>query len=127
MAFVYIQKSWGRVLGSPISYILDGLRSNLYQHSFTAIFVILTTIVLITGIKSLKKTYLLYAGALLIIPLFTGITSMPRYILVIFPVQICMAMIVVKFPKVGGLLLVTMALTQGMMLVFWTSGFDLLM
>ena len=127
LSFLSIQEAWGRKLGSPITYILEGVRSNLYKDSFTSIFVILAIPILLLIYKYLKTPYFLYSVALFFTPLFTGIASMPRYMLVIFPIYICLALLAKKSAKIGYLLLFISTLTQGMMLVFWTSGFDLLM
>ncbi|HLD51109.1 hypothetical protein A3K34_01690 [candidate division WWE3 bacterium RIFOXYC1_FULL_40_10] len=127
LSIINIQSAWGRRFGSPIKYIFDGLESNLYQHRFTSIVVLLTLFILLMCFRYLKPAYSSYALILFLLPLFTGLTSMPRYILVIFPIYIMLGLIAKRNLNLANLLLFVMAITQGMMLVFWTSGLDLLM
>jgi hypothetical protein len=122
-----IQTAWGRELRNPFYYIKHGLESNMLQHNFTAIFVIATLFLLLLIYRHIDTKYIFYSLALLFIPLSTSLTSMPRYILVIFPLFLGLGLLHEKQPVFTSILLVTFSIVQGFMLVFWTSGFDLLM
>ena len=122
-----IQTSWERTLKFPLLYVIDGLHSNLFQHNFTALFVLATVLLFFIIFRNLNRNYIIYSIALFLIPLSTALTSMPRFILIIFPLFIGLGVLEEKHPSLGKLILMVTALLQGFMLVFWTSGFDLLM
>jgi Gpi18-like mannosyltransferase len=124
---IKIQRGWDRELGNPIMYLLNALTSDYYPFRFTAFFTIAIILLILLLIKNLRNSYWIYSLLLFIIPFSTGIESLPRYILVSFPIYILLGVVKEKYPRLGDFLLLSLALVQGMMLVFWTSGFDLLM
>lgn len=127
LAFLKIQQNWGRKIGNPLAYIIDGINSNLVQHHFTSWFTVLVLVLAVLSFFYLKEKYSVYTFYILLTPLLTGITSMPRYALSAFPLFIFLALVARKYPTLGTFITYGALLTQGIMLVFWVNGFDLLM
>lgn len=127
LAFAKIQQSWGRELGNPITHLINGFRSNLIQHQFTSWFTLIALILTMLTFLYLEKIYSIFAFYTILVPLSTGITSMPRFTLVAFPIFILLAIFSEKSEVLDAIIIYTMLIVQGVMLVFWTGGFDLLM
>ncbi|HUW64114.1 MAG TPA: hypothetical protein VMW83_05380 [Spirochaetia bacterium] len=106
LAFVHTDSvaTWGRlttVPGWPIVLTLKDLVHPHFVYWWTAqlddfLFAIFAFILLVLGAKSLRQSYLLYGALSFLMPLSTYIkyeplTSMPRYIIVLFPLYIVLA------------------------------------
>ncbi len=99
LAFVHAQKGWDRSLELPWDTFLqffDGkLTLSTGLHSLTDLaFTLLGIGVALLAWRWLRPSYALYMTALLLVPLTTGtLLSMPRFVLVMFPMYLVLAII----------------------------------
>lgn len=119
---------WGHVVSNPLLVIGQGLLSkDIFRLLSTFIFIILG-LALVIEVKKIRLSYLLAAALLFIFPLTTGLValnSMLRYILPIFPFFIALALLS-KNKTSEELLIISLALLQGFLMVFWTNGLHLI-
>ena len=118
LSFLINEQQWGRTFSMPwqpiLSYInnlVGGLRIGGQANSVVefSIFII-SAICLIISFHKLRLSYTVYFATSLFLPLFSGtLVAMPRYILMIFPLFIILAMIksglIIKIGAVFSLLL----------------------
>lgn len=123
LAFVHGQVAWGRYHGSPVEFLIDGYKGNMYS-TFEAVFTVISLLIFLLFFKKFRFSYWLFAMYSILVPLSTGIQSMPRYILVIFPLYILFADISKKYIS-EDLVTLFFALMQGFLMVFWTNSFKL--
>lgn len=123
LAFVHGQAAWGRYHGNPIEFLIDGYKGNMY-NTFESVFTVISLFIFLLFFKKIRFSYWLFAMYSILVPLSTGIQSMPRYILVIFPLYILFADISKKHLS-EDLVTLFFALMQGFLMVFWTNGFKL--
>ncbi len=105
LAFVHAQKGWDRSLELPwdtIFQFFDGhltLESGL--HSLTDLsFTIFGIALTVLAWRWLRPSYALYMTALLLVPLSSGVLlSMPRFLLVMFPMYLVLAIPAVAQPS----------------------------
>jgi hypothetical protein len=125
LAFVHAQQPWRRHF-SPLTPfrvlgpgLLDTDASTLLTGSLTFFFLV----VLCVGARRVGFAAWLFGAYTVGIPLFGGLMSLPRFFVVVFPIAIILAL----FERESTRLLVTMtlALTQGALMVFWATGFTL--
>ena len=106
LAFVHADslKVWGRLTtfpGLPILLALKDLAHPHFVYWWTSsfddlLFTLFALVLLVLGLRRLRSSYLVYAGLSFLMPLSTYIrneplTSMPRYIVVIFPLYMVLA------------------------------------
>ena len=79
LAFSSIQSAWGRELGNPISYMIDGLGHSHQQRMWVLASVIALGTCIFLWRKGFKEmaVFSLLATA---VPLTTGLTSMARFL-----------------------------------------------
>jgi hypothetical protein len=123
-AFLQIQGAWGRQLVNPIRLIWGGLFHGDITSIFNSLFVLSVISLVIIFYKKFRGSYLIFIAYSIIVPLLFGLESMPRYILVIFPLFILLAQIT-KNKFVNYSLSTTLFLAQCILMVFWTTGFNL--
>ncbi|MPN45467.1 hypothetical protein SDC9_193034 [bioreactor metagenome] len=123
LAFVHGQAAWGRYHGNPVEFLIDGYKGNMYS-TFESVFTVISLLIFLLFFKKVRFSYWLFAMYSILVPLSTGIQSMPRYILVIFPLYILFADISKKHLS-EDLVTLFFALIQGFLMVFWTNGFNL--
>lgn len=123
LAFVHGQAAWGRYRGNPMEFLIDGYHGNMYS-TFEAVFTATSLFIFLLFFKKVRFSYWLFAIYSILVPLSTGIQSMPRYILVIFPLYILFANISKKYLS-EDLVTLFFALMQGFLMVFWTNSFNL--
>lgn len=122
-AFVHGQAAWGRFHGNPLEILIDGYHGNMY-NAFEAVFTGISILIFILFFKKIRFSYWLFCIYSIFVPLTTGIQSMPRYILVIFPLYILFADISNKRLS-EDVFTLFFALMQGFLMVFWTNQFKL--
>jgi len=128
-AFSKIQSSWGRSLSNPLMVIINSLSQGIFQGKMTllleASFSIVALSFLVIFYKKIEFSYWIFALYSILIPLLTGIGSMPRYILPIFPFYILLAKLSSDrdFEEATTLFL---GFLQGFLMVFWSSGYALI-
>jgi len=123
LAFVHGQAAWGRYHGNPVEFLIDGYKGNMY-NTFESVFTVISLLIFLLFFKKVRFSYWLFAMYSILVPLSTGIQSMPRYILVIFPFYILFADISKKHLS-EDLVTLFFALMQGFLMVFWTNSFYL--
>lgn len=95
---------------------------------FNAIFVIATILLLSLFYKKIRFSYWLTGMILCAVPLMGGInvmTGMGRFTLVIFPLYIIFAKLG-KNRHLDQIITISLALFQGLLMVFWSNGFYLI-
>ncbi|WP_052309977.1 hypothetical protein [Methanocella arvoryzae] len=120
-AFIHIQSAWGRHLDNPLNYLLHGLFSNHAEEFFWAFFTVVFTVLLIAGSSLIRPSYLLVGVYSIIIPLSSGIASMPRYFLAVFPLYIIMAKLT-KNKYTDMILTALLIIVQCYLMALWAIG-----
>ena len=123
MAFAHAQVMWQRHLANPLGILINNYHGNIYT-AFEAAFATISIFIFIFFYRKIRFSYWLFGIYSIFVPLSTGIQSMPRYILVIFPIYILLAGIT-KDRISEDLFTISFALLQGFLMVFWTNSFYL--
>jgi hypothetical protein len=124
LAFVHVQAAWGRGLAPPWAVLSWGLHHAEASRRFAAWMTILTLGIVVASLRRLGAAYGVYSLYSILVPLSTGLTSMPRYLLAVFPLAIVFSR-VSRDSRADTLLTISLALVQGFLMVFWVSGFFL--
>lgn len=123
IAFTHAQVMWQRHFGNPLEILINGYHGNIYT-AFEAVFASITIFIFILSYRKIRFSYWLFCMYSIFVPLCTGIQSMPRFILVIFPIYILFADIT-KNRVSEDLVTLSFALLQGFLMIFWTNSFSL--
>jgi hypothetical protein len=124
LAFIHIQSAWGRGLSNPVLTLVQALQSSYLDAAFYAYFTLIFLLAALLFYRKIGVSYWIVLAYSLLIPLLLGINSMPRYLLVVFPLFILFARLG-KDDRVDQALTIMLALLQGFLMVFWTTGFTL--
>jgi hypothetical protein len=124
LAFVHAQSGWGRSLVNPLGILGHNLLSHDINTLFTVYFVLSCSALLIYVAKKIRTSYLIFAVYSIVVPLCSGLMSLPRYLVAVFPLSIALA-ICTKKNSFDQLLVIMLCLIQGFFLVFWSYGFTL--
>ena len=125
LAFYHIQSAWQRSFDNPIVTLGKAMFSkDIYQLylSWPTIFILGFLTVFC---KKIGFAYWFLGMYLLAIPLLSGIYSMPRFMLPIFPIYILLAKLS-KNETFNQIATISLALIQGFFMVFWANGFKLI-
>lgn len=125
IAFMHAQVMWQRHLANPLEILIDGFSGNIFT-TFEAAFAAISIFIFIMFYKKMRLSYWLFVMCSIFVPLSTGIMSMPRYILVIFPFYILFADLT-KNRVSEDIVTLIFSIFQGFLMVFWTSGYRLVM
>ncbi|MGB9928924.1 MAG: hypothetical protein ACPK85_11055 [Methanosarcina sp.] len=125
LAYMHAQAMWQRHLSNPLEVLIHAFSGNIFI-SFEAAFTLIFLFVFIIFYKKMRFSYWLFCMYSIFVPLSTGIMSMPRYILVIFPLYILFADIT-KNRISEDVLTLVFCLFQGFLMLFWTNGYRLVM
>jgi len=121
------QVAWGRYeWQNPLLRLWRNLDNPDFAWRFAAFYALVTLTVLFASFRALRFSYWLFASYTLLIPLSTGIYSMPRYWVVIFPLFLLFARWA-QNDRIDRLLMLFLAMLQGFLMVFWTNGQWLMM
>ncbi len=123
-AFARIQTTWGRTLRSPLAVLADGLFNQDVSALFSAWMTLAVMALLIAGARRTGIAYGVLSLLFIIVPLATGLNSMPRFLLAVFPIPILLARLGER-RRVDEVLSLCLALLQGFLMVFWANGFKL--
>lgn len=129
LAFTHIQSTWNRNLVNPLKVLRNGLYQGLFKSDMRDLlessFAIVSLILLLISSKKINFSYWIFWLYSILIPLLTGLESLPRYILPIFPLYILLAQFSRSryFDQAATLFL---GLLQGCLMVFWSCGFNLI-
>ena len=125
LAFAHIQEAWKREYGNPFKILCEGLISP-HLHIFVSGAAGLSVLLLINIFaKKIGFAYWLLGMYSILIPLSSGIYSLPRFTLVVFPIFIIFA-ILGKNKNVDQVLTIALAILLGFFMVFWADGFMLI-
>lgn len=119
---------FGHVSSNPLGIILQGLLSKDIFRLLGALIPTSFAIILIFKAREIRLSYLFAAVLLFIFPLTTGLVSlnsMLRYILPIFPIFVALALMS-KDKTRAEIIMISLALLQGFLMVFWTNGLHLI-
>lgn len=119
LAFVHSQAAFGRSFANPLATLFNAFTES--HDDFSAWFTAATIALLATGFRKLPVHYLLLCILCLGITLGTGLMSMPRYTVALFPLFILLAQFGRKQQVDQGATII-MALMQGFLMVFWSTG-----
>ncbi len=130
LAFAHVQAAWGHRLFNPFRVLWDGLFStklfNARSHAiFSAGYTIVVLALFIIFPGRIRFSYWLTGIILIFIPLCSGLQSLPRYILVIFPLYILLAQIS-RRGYINQAITIILAILQGFLMVFWSIGSPLI-
>lgn len=124
LAFMHAQAAWGRSLREPLRVIVGAILHPDIRQKFLGYFTLIFSGVLFLGYKKVEKSYWWYGLGLLLIPLVTGIASMPRFMLPIFPLYIILARWS-ENEDVDMILTIVCTITLGFLMGVWSLGYDL--
>lgn len=116
--FVHVQAAWRRGATDPISALLTGLRADNFYDQALAGSVLLVAVVLFLLRKHLTAPEATWAWISLLVPLFSGIYSMPRYILVMFPLYLGFARAPLSSLTRWAIIVIMLGLQLGLF-VYW--------
>ena len=129
LAFSHIQQTgWKHEWTNPFSVLLGSLADGDSLHLFNGLFSITAIVVLSIGIRKIGFSFWLMGMILLLFPPLAGkvcMNSMLRYVLVVFPFYLMFAKIS-ENPIWNWVLGTTLAILQGILMVFWTNGYHLI-
>ena len=127
LAFVHIQSAWGRHFDNPLKKLVNGMFGATRPSSIVAAwFTGFTLASLAIFYQRIPLSYLLFCFISLFLPLSTGLMSMPRYTVVLFPVFILFALLG-KDKKVDTAFTIFFSVLQGCLMIFWSVGSGLIM
>jgi hypothetical protein len=127
LAFIHIQSAWGRHYDNPLKTLLNGMFGGSARlGSFVAVwFTIFTLASLAIFYRRIPLSYLLFCFISLFLPLSTGLVSMPRYTVVLFPVFLLFALLG-KDKRVDTAFTIIFSVLQGCLMIFWSVGSGLI-
>ncbi|MCX6678214.1 MAG: hypothetical protein NTU95_09780 [Methanothrix sp.] len=125
LAFMHTQSAWGRSLANPLRTLYEGLIGSGNANIFPGLFTIISLSMMILFYKKIRFSYWIFGMYSIIVPLLSGLYSMPRFALVIFPLFILLAQMT-KESNTDQVLVIFLALLQGCLMVFWSNGFPVI-
>ena len=129
LAFSHIQQTgWKHEWTNPFSVLLGSLVDGDPLHFLNGIFSITAVVVLSAGIRTIGFSFWLMGMILLFFPPLAGkvcMNSMLRYGLVVFPFYLMFAKIS-ENPIWYWMLVITLTILQGVLMVYWTNGYHLI-
>lgn len=123
LAFVHIQSAWGRHFNNPIKTLVNGMFASVAKpnNMIAAWFTVFTLASLTIFYRKIPFSYLLFCLLSLFLPLLTGLMSMPRFTVVLFPIFILFAQLG-KDRKIDIAFTVFFSVLQGCFMIFWSVG-----
>jgi len=126
LAFVHVQKAWGRSFGNPISGLLHPDRvPEVNAISFVVAWIAIGMLARLIFMR--RSLLLVLALFLVLVPLTGGVASFARYALVIFPLWLVLANALAARPKVAVAVISVFAMLSGFMMVAWTLALKVTM
>ena len=122
-SFLSIQSAWHRQPVNPLRLIYGAVLARDPYNLFSAIFALICLAIIIAYYKKIRLSYWLFALLVIVLPMFSGLESLPRYTLAAFPLFIVFAKMT-KRPKINKSLTVLFLLLQGFFMALWTIGLN---
>lgn len=116
--FVHVQAAWRRNATNPISALWTALRADNFYDQALALFALSAAAMLVLWRRTLSVSEQAWAWLSLTIPLFTGIYSIPRFVLVIFPLYLGFARTSMR-PVWRYAILAVLVAIQVALFVYW--------
>jgi hypothetical protein len=122
-AFQGVQTFWYRHPQNPISLLTRELTRGAPHLRYAAGFTVLAVVGLVAaGRKVLTLGEWVFVAVALLAPLSTGMDSMPRYVLGLFPVHLVLGALMARREAFGQYLLPCMGLLNGFLMSHWSRG-----
>lgn len=107
---------------NPFIVLYNWLTSHYFSMTFLAIFTVAFIVCWILFYRHIRIQYHIIIFYSLLVPMCYSLGSMPRMMLVAFPIFILMSSVVIKY-KIQNAFLISCVLLQGYMFVCWCLGF----
>ncbi len=127
LAYLFVQnKAWGHGIANPFTSIIQAITASDLTVLFGALFAITVLLLILIFRKKLAPSYWLFSLILIAATLSINpdFTSLPRYLVVIFPLFIIFAKLA-KNRSLDTAMTICLCLLQGFLMVFWANGFRL--
>lgn len=122
-AFQGVQTFWYRYARNPISLMTRELTRGAPHLRYAAGFTLLAVVGLVAaGRKVLTLGEWVFVVVALAAPLATGMDSMPRYVLGLYPVHLVLGSLMARRETFGQYLLPCMGLLNGFLMSHWSRG-----
>lgn len=131
LAFINIQRYWEKpvngispILAIPYSFVNWQLETSLKIHVYNLGYFMLLAVLGLWGWKKRKLPISqLLIMTFVFIPMLSGsMLALPRYISVLYPMYILAAMVMARFKRIGGILLLLSAIMSLIMLDAYVHG-----
>jgi Gpi18-like mannosyltransferase len=114
--------AWNHYFSNPFTEIYKNLISDNIHLVISAVFILLSSAILIYGIRKLRLEYTIFAFGLLFFHLFTGsILASPRYSVVVFPIAIASAYLL-RSENSFHFSLIGLGMIQAVCMASWSLG-----
>jgi len=130
LAFVHVQKAWGRSFGNPFAAPLAGLLhpDTLQSADLVSFVMAWVAIGLLVKLVFMRRPRLLVLAVFLtLVPLTGGLASFARYTLVIVPLWLVLAHHLAARPRGALAVVAIFAMLNGFMMVAWTLALKVTM
>lgn len=122
-AFQGVQTFWYRHGQNPLSLLWKELLGGAPHLRFSAGFTVVAVVGLVAaGRRVLTLGEWLFVAVAILAPLSTGMDSMPRYVLGLFPVHLVVGTLMARREAWGLYLLPCMSLLNGFLMAQWSRG-----
>jgi hypothetical protein len=122
------QAAWDREISNPLRVLIEALRQGMAEAHVRSLLEIgfgLAALLLLNLFgRTIGFSYWLLGMYSVLIPLATGVNSLPRFTLPIFPLFIVLAKIS-QDDSWDDALSLSLGLSQGVLMVFWCTGHSL--
>jgi hypothetical protein len=127
LAFVHIQSAWGRHYVDPFNILVIGMLGGVKGSGgiVAAWFTGLTLLALAVFYRRVPLSHMLFCLISIFIPLTSGLMSMPRFLVVLFPLFILFAQLGKNRIADAAFTLILIVL-QACFMVFWSTGSPLI-
>lgn len=123
LAFMHIQKAWGRTIGNPFARPLQGLihSGSIPEGDLISFAACWVSLPLLVALAALRRWMLLSLALFMTLaPLSTGLASYARYTLVVVPLWLAAARMLAARPGAVLPTVLFVAMINGFMMVAWT-------
>jgi hypothetical protein len=123
--FFKVEKLWGREIlslnGDHLDLLTNPAKINLFLDLFILLFVLVSIIFVW---KKIRRSYAVYMGLSLFVPLSTGtLMSSNRYVLVLFPIYILMAVWADKKPEFEKIYTIISVLLLALYIILFVNNY----
>lgn len=122
------QSAWNREFANPVVVVWEALKVGVGEPRAKRLLEVFFVCTALTGLTAFRKrigpAYWMLGLYSLLIPLSAGIASQPRFTVVVFPLFIILAMLG-RHRRWDTGLTVSSGLLQGGLMVFWCTGYGL--